>query len=184
MKQVLKCYELESYPISIVEVSENPREYLVAFNEFFIFVDEFGSPSRRREWTTSHLPLAITYIKPFLYIIGFTAVEIHEIKRTTCDEEEDSLKHYTRLGLDKFQFVGTTKTGVYLWHDKCIKLLEGRRFQSLPESPSEDTASTVEDNSDRFSFSSSIVRTLDDLQTEDKDLGAREKVVTFAQTSL
>ncbi|XP_045467164.1 citron Rho-interacting kinase-like [Harmonia axyridis] len=184
MKQVLKCYELESYPISIVEVSENPREYLVAFNEFFIFVDEFGSPSRRREWTTSHLPLAITYIKPFLYIIGFTAVEIHEIKRTTCDEEEDSLKHYTRLGLDKFQFVGTTKTGVYLWHDKCIKLLEGRRFQSLPESSSEDTASTIEDNSDRFSFSSSIVRTLDDLQTEDEDLGAREKVVTFAQTSL
>lgn len=183
MKQVLKCYELESYPISIVEVSTNPKEYLVAFNEFFIFVDEFGSPSRKKEWTTSHLPLSITYVKPFLYIIGFAAVEIHEIKKTTCDEEEDSLKHFTRLALDKFQYVGSTKSGIYLWHDKCIKLLEGRRFQNLADTTVEDTVSVVESGSDRFSFSSSIVRSLDEMQTEDEEEN-KGRVVTFEQTSL
>ncbi|KAL3270915.1 hypothetical protein HHI36_021422 [Cryptolaemus montrouzieri] len=180
LKHVLKCHQMKSYPLAAVEISENPKEYLIAFNEFSVFVDEFGSPSRNKEWTSTHLPLAVLFIKPYLYIIEFSAVEIYRITENTCVEEE-SVSDSIRINLEKFQFVGTTRNGIYVWHKDKIKLIEGKKV--LPSDDSSVAESETENSSDRFSFTSSMVNSLDGHLDEENSEKSKEKCVTFAQTS-
>ncbi|KAK9874246.1 hypothetical protein WA026_002601 [Henosepilachna vigintioctopunctata] len=182
LQQVLKCYKMKSYPLSVVEVSDNPREYLVSFNEFSIFVDEYGSPSRKKEWTSKHFPIGVIYVKPYLYVVEFFTVEIRRITVDTCssEQEEEHEPDVSRIKLNKFQLVGTNKRGIYVTHKNAIKLVEGRKCLPCDDSSLLETV-TGEDSSDRFSFSTSMVQSLDGHLDENIP---NEKNVTFTQTSL
>ncbi|KAL1489368.1 hypothetical protein ABEB36_014280 [Hypothenemus hampei] len=59
LKQALKCYKIGSFPLAILQISTNPKEYLLCFNEFSIFVDEYGRTSRSKEIKNDHKSLKL-----------------------------------------------------------------------------------------------------------------------------
>ncbi|KAK9874244.1 hypothetical protein WA026_002599 [Henosepilachna vigintioctopunctata] len=182
LQNVLKSYNMKPYPLSIVEVSDNPREYLVSFNEFSIFVDEYGCPSRKKELTFNHLPIGVFYLEQHLYVVEFLAVELRKITVDTCasEQEEEHESDVSRIRMKKFQFVGTNERGIYVCHKNAIKLIEAGKYLPCDDSPLLKTE-TGEDSSGMFSFSPSMLQSLDGHLNE---IVPDEKNTTFAQTSL
>ncbi|XP_019763778.2 citron Rho-interacting kinase isoform X1 [Dendroctonus ponderosae] len=176
LKPALKCHKLGSFPVGIVEVSQNPREYLLTFNEFSIFVDEYGRSSREKEIKNQHLPLAVHLIKNYLYVVQFAAVEILKISEELCSlMAGDSY----RLGLTKFKLLGANAKGIFIEHDAHVKFLNARH---LPDYDAVSIGSETTDNS-RFSFTSSMVQSLDGNGSDSADLDHAPRV-KFQQTDL
>ncbi|KAJ8916601.1 hypothetical protein NQ315_000246 [Exocentrus adspersus] len=163
LKQVVKCYKMGSFPLAVLQISKNPKEYLLCFNEFCIFVDEYGRSSRDMELKSTHLPRAFYFSKPFLYIVQFAAIEIVKISEDTCNEESgnDAIPSLdtVRLDVDKFQYVGCGKKGIYIVQGGEVKFIDARKFGDVDASSI--ISETTENDSDRFSFTSSIVQSLD-----------------------
>ncbi|XP_030763845.1 citron Rho-interacting kinase [Sitophilus oryzae] len=188
LKQVLKCYKIGSFPISILEISNNPKEYLVSFNEFSVFVDEYGRSSRQKELKSNHIPLALQLIKNYLYIIQFAAVEVLKITENSCNS--DFLEPY-RLDMLRFRYIGSNRKGVFLEQDHRILFLNARNLPDYDAASiiSTETGSDAENDSNdsRFSFTSSIVQSLDghlsDSANSDRSQTMKRKV-KFDQTDL
>lgn len=171
-----------SFPVAVLQVSKNPKEFLLCFNEFSIFVDEYGRSTRTSEIKSTHLPKAFHFIKPYLFIIQFAAFEIIKITDETCNiGENDSLSNLetTRIELGKFIYLGASKKGIYLALDGAVKFVEAKRIMDgdLSSLMSEST----ENESDRFSFSSSMMQSLDGDSESQED---KQKRVRFSQTDL
>lgn len=154
LKPALKCHKLGSFPVSIVQVSQNPREYLLTFNEFSIFVDEYGRSSREQEIKNQHLPLAVVLLTNYLYVVQFAAVEILKITEETCNLTAGD---WYRLSLAKFKLLGANAKGIFIEQDDYLKFLNARK---LPDYDAVSIASDTTENS-RFSFTSSMVQSLD-----------------------
>lgn len=184
LKQAVKCYKMGSFPLAILRISKNPKEYLLCFNEFSVFVDEYGRSSRNTEIKSVHLPLAFHFSKPYLYVVQFAAIEIVKITEDTCNESNsDSNLDSVRLEVDKFRYVGCNKRGIYIVQAGEIKFVDAKKFADI------DLSSTVsestENDSDRFSFTSSIVQSLDgNLSDADSgELDTRQRRVKFSDSS-
>lgn len=188
LKQAIKCYKMGSFPLAIMQVSKNPREYLLSFNEFSVFVDEYGQSTRENEMKATHLRMGFHYAKSYLYVIQFAAVEIHRIGSQTCNSDEslDTNADYVRIALEKLSFVGSSKNGIYVCHEGDLKFIDGKKYIEV-DSCSEMSESTENGNdSDRFSFTSSMVQSLDgNLSDTESDLNEyKQKKVKFSQTNL
>lgn len=77
----------ESRPSHCFGVNDN--EYLLCFNDFGVFVDEYGRRSRPNdiEWI-KHPPTAFAYRAPILYVFSQEGVHMIRIKRTSNDDPE------------------------------------------------------------------------------------------------
>ncbi|KAK3787038.1 hypothetical protein RRG08_037316 [Elysia crispata] len=66
-----------SYPLAVVRVSpvELPLEFLLCFHEFGVFVNHHGQRSRATDVKWSGLPLAFTFVNPFLYVTYTNTVQ-------------------------------------------------------------------------------------------------------------
>lgn len=183
LKQAMKCYKIGSFPINIAEISNNPKEYLLSFNEFSIFVDEYGRTSRQKEIKNEHLPLAIHLAKHYLYIIQFAAIEILKIVEDTCNADVFDLY---RLDLTKFKYLGANTKGIFIQQDCEVKFLNARKLPDFDAVSlvSESTETANDSNSSQFSFTSSMVQSLDgnlsEVSSDHVDNGRRK--VKFDQT--
>lgn len=171
-----------SFPVSIIQISKNPKEYLLCFNEFSVFADEYGRSTRKFEIKSSHLPLAFHFIKPYLYVIQFAAFEIIKITEETCNTGSDDSKsnlETTRIELGKFTFLGGNKKGIYLAINQEVKFIEPKKV--VEGDLSSIMSESTENESERFSFSSSIMQSLDgDSESQEDKL----KRVRFSTTDL
>ncbi|KAJ8927857.1 hypothetical protein NQ314_019638, partial [Rhamnusium bicolor] len=164
LKQAVKCYQMGSYPLAIMQVSKNPIEFLLCFNEFSIFVDEYGRSSRNTEIKSSHLPLGFHYIRPYLYVVQFAAIEIIKISDDTCNDSNSELVanlDTVKLELEKVRCVGYNKKGIYISQENEIKFINARKI--VDGDSSSVVSESMENESDRFSFTSSIVQSLDEI---------------------
>jgi gustatory receptor len=87
------------------------------------------------------------------------------------------------------RYLGRNKAGIYVYHDSKVKLLEGRKLMDCDDASSVVSPSICTDEvseSDRFSFTSSIVQSLDGHLSDTDNNGVEEntKRVKFAQTNL
>lgn len=172
-----------SFPIAILQISKNPKEYLLCFNEFSVFVDEYGRSTRTSEMKSTHLPIAFHFSKPYLYVIQFAAIEIIKITEETCNTgSSESLNQLdsTRIELGKFRYLGANKKGVYLNVGGEVKIVEAKHI--VDGDLSSIITDSTETGSDRFSFSSSIIQSLDGDNSESQE--DRQKKVRFSQTEL
>lgn len=171
-----------SFPIAILQISKNPKEYLLCFNEFSVFVDEYGRSTRSSEIKSTHLPLEFLFIKPYLLIIQFAAIEIIKITDETCNSGTSDASNNlecVKIELGKFKYLGANNKGVYLALNGEVKFVEAKKIFNgdLISLMSEST----ETESDRFSFTSSMMQSLDgDCDSQDE----RQKKVRFSQTDL
>lgn len=173
LRHVVKCHKLRSFPVAILQISDNPKEFLLCFNEFSVFVDEYGRCSREDDdLRTNYLPLGFYYIEPFLYIVQFTGVEIMKLDGGSSVNVE----------LKKMRFLGMNKKGVYVLHNGKVKFLEGGKILECDDLSSVEQSEFGEDL-DKFSFTSSMVQSLDG---NSSDIESDENVrrVKFSQTNL
>ncbi|XP_017783793.1 PREDICTED: citron Rho-interacting kinase [Nicrophorus vespilloides] len=178
----LKCFKMQSFPLSIMQISSSPIEYLVCFNEFGCFVDAYGRSSRNREIAWVHLPQTFFYSKSYLYVVQFNAVEIFKLTSENCDDEKiETIK----FDIQAPRFLGANDKGVYLYSMNDIKYLDAF---VLDDNASETTEQRdeVASNSDRFSFTSSIVQSLDDnlSEAEEEVTYVNARKVKFSSTDL
>lgn len=184
LKPLVKCHKLQSFPLAILQTCDNPKEYLLCFNELAVFVDEYGRSSRSVEVKSSHLPIGFHYIQPYLYIIQFTGVEILKLSEDTLKEEFPAVI----IDLKKLRFLGKKKNGVYVFHNQEVKLLEGNKLMNLDDNSS-ILSSTEAEESDRFSFTSSIVQSLDGnlsdvCNSSTEEFNIAKKVTFSSETNL
>nr|CAI5863095.1 unnamed protein product [Callosobruchus analis] len=159
-----------SFPVAILELNKNPKEYLLCFNEFSVFVDEYGRSSRQTEIKSTHVPVTLHFNKPYLYTVQFSAVEILKITEETCNStSNEQCLDVVRLPLEKFRYIGME-----------VKFVDAKKIVDA------DISSTVSESteSDRFSFSSSMVQSLDGNLSDVDSLDDRNRKVTFSQTDL
>lgn len=171
-----------SFPVSILQISKNPKEYLLCFNEFAVFVDEYGRTTRTSEIKSTHMPVAFHFVKPYLYVIQFAAVEIIKITEETCNTgSNDSATNLdtTRIELGKFSYLGANKKGVYLAINNEVKFVEAKKI--VDGDLSSIFSESTENDSDRFSFSSSMMQSLDGDGESQED---KQKKVRFSRTDL
>lgn len=170
-----------SFPVAILQISKNPKEYILCFNEFAVFSDEYGRSTRSFEIKSTHLPIAFHFIKPFLYIIQFAGLEIIKITdQNTCSiDSNDSVDNLerTKIELGKFQYLGFNKKGIYLSINNEVKFVEAKKI--IDGDLSSIFSESTETESDRFSFSSSMMQSLDgDTDTKED----KQKRVRFSGT--
>ncbi|CAH1979493.1 unnamed protein product [Acanthoscelides obtectus] len=181
LKQVEKCYKMRSFPVAILEINKNPKEYLLCFNEFSVFADEYGRSSRQAEIKSTHVPVALHFSKPYLYTVQFAAVEILKITDETCNStSNEQSTDITRLPLEKFRNIGYNKHGLYIVQAAEVKFLDAKKIVDA------DISSTMSESgeSDGFSFTSSMLQSLDGNLSDIDSLDDRNRKVTFSQTDL
>ncbi|XP_022914503.2 citron Rho-interacting kinase [Onthophagus taurus] len=169
------CYKLKSFPLAILEVSKHPVEYLLCYNEFAIFVDEYGRNSRKNEIKFNHLPSAFYFISNHLFVVQFCAVEIIKIPSTSNQDDDNVDFERVKIDLASPKYLGSSKKGIYVKNQNLIKLICCK-----DDLVSDLDAST---DSDAFSFTSSMVRSLDGHLSDDEDRFENEKRVKFARTT-
>lgn len=185
LAQAYNCYKMGSYPVSIMLVNKQPLEYLLCFNEFGCFVDEYGRRSRENDIKWSHLPVAFLFSAPFLYIVQFAAVEI--VRINPDDADNISLKSWecpdsVRLEFSKVKFLGSSKRGIYILVKNEVIYISGKGILGEIESEDEISDSEISDVGTEFSFTSSQLQSLDRLSSDGE---TNEKRVHFAhQTDL
>lgn len=71
------------FPVAIIQVapSSQEEEYLLCFNEFGVFVDPYGSRSRKEDMKWTKLPLAFAFSKPYLFIAHFNCIEVRDVQK-------------------------------------------------------------------------------------------------------
>lgn len=171
-----------SFPVGIIRISKNPKEYLLCFNEFSVFVDEYGRSTRASEIKSTHLPIAFHYIKPYLFVIQFAAFEIIKLTNETCNmgaNDAISTLDLTRIELGKFRYLGANKNGIYIVLNNDVKFVEAKKI--IDGDLSSIMSDSTDTESDGFSFSSSMMQSLDG---ENESLQDRQKRVRFSQTNL
>lgn len=185
LSHALKCYRMKSFPLGIFQVNTDPTEYLVCFYEFASFVDEFGRSSRNSDIKWNTIPLAFHYQKPYFYIVHPTNIEVIRIDPETFNSQDDTPITFT-LEFDNPQFLGSGKKGLYVKQGKCVKIfnaknLDSDRLSFISESTDIGISEINQEDSDQFSFTSSMMQSLDgNLSDDETDNSDRPKRVKFA----
>lgn len=189
LHQAIMCYKMRSFPMAVMRVSKDPIEYLLCFHEFGIFVDEFGRCSRSTEMKWNRLPFAFFFYAPYLYIVHFSRVEVIKVTSSTCvmSDSVESLLNVDsfNITLNNPKYLGHGKKGIYVSTQGMVKYLLAESID--PDSVSLSTETSEEGNGSplengEFSFTSSLVNTLDDSTEMDSDnleTNSALKKVTF-----
>ncbi|XP_077302884.1 citron rho-interacting kinase sticky [Arctopsyche grandis] len=68
------------YPLAIVQTKSRAEdkviEYLLCYDGFGIFVDEYGLRSRRNDVKWAHRPSQIVFRRPFIFVVYYSSVEV------------------------------------------------------------------------------------------------------------
>lgn len=85
-------HTLKSKPFNTFSI--NSQEYLMCFNDFGIFVNEFGCRTRPTELKWSNIPNGFVYRAPILYIFSEAGIQLMRIHKSytnqlNCDDTDD-----------------------------------------------------------------------------------------------
>lgn len=163
----IMCSSIGSFPLGIIQISRNPREYLVCFKEFATYVDEYGRSTREADLKWSHFPTAFFYHAPYLYIVTFVSVEVIKISFNGDSGDEAAF----RIGFNNLRYLGNKKNGIYIKTGSEIRLVEAKALDcdNISISTSDSEINTENQDSDRFSFTSSMMNSLDENFSDDDD---------------
>ncbi|RLU24886.1 hypothetical protein DMN91_002977 [Ooceraea biroi] len=158
--------KLGIFPVCILNISNirGIAELLLCYNEFGVFVDENGRRTRAVDPVWNHLPFAFAFCKPYLFIIHFTSVEIIKLDSEAYNSPDRNPQR-TLIELSSPRYLGTASKGIYVSAVNCyLELLniEGSTIMPLNSSlTSLDTLNQEDESSSEFSFTSSLMETLD-----------------------
>ncbi|XP_068087036.1 citron rho-interacting kinase [Anabrus simplex] len=182
---VFGTQQLNSYPIAILDVTRSGEpEYLLCFNEFGVFVDQYGQRTREDDVKWSHLPFAFAYRKPYLFIIHFTSVEVMKLTPASFTRTKDDSNSTLNFPEQKFielsspRYLGAAN-GVGAIFVSCFPpdsvemlRLDGKlvsndgdltgSVSSLDTVSERDGADLNDCGGSEFSFTSSLVQSLED----------------------
>lgn len=152
---IARCYQMKSFPIGIFEIGGCPGEYLCCYNEFGVFVSEFGRCVGSMEIKWSYLPKTVHYLAPYLYVVHFQGLEMRNLKQTNGD--------IVRINLSQPRYLGNNKRGVFLLiGGNEVRYFDARTFDVHADlSANNSDSEEMDDDSDRFSFTSSVVQCLE-----------------------
>lgn len=98
LSHAVYAYKNNIHPLQIIQTKtdcDKMIEYLLCFNGFGVFVDEYGQKSRPDDIKWTNHPSNIVYRKPFIFITYYSSVEIVHLKddsfqRTWSDRDSVS----------------------------------------------------------------------------------------------
>ncbi|KRT80293.1 C1 domain containing protein [Oryctes borbonicus] len=186
LTSAISCYKVKSFPLAVLQISKNPVEYLLCFHEFATFVDEYGRSTRLNDIKWSHLPCAFYYHSGYLYVIQFYGVEVTRITFNTLDDSNASVDlEMCRLDFPNLKYLGHSDDGIYVKIGDDIKYINAGKL--IPDTAAPSLSGDTEQNdcdSERFSFTSSIVQSLDghlsDTESVPSDTNEGHRRVKFA----
>lgn len=193
ISHAIQCHKMGSYPQAILRISSKPSvEYLICFNEFAAFIDEYGRASRSYDIKWTQPPISFHYRSTYLYIINSRAVDIFSISPETCTKRNSLIVDDVmckKIKLDSAIYLGSAKKGIYVRTHVDIRFLSAvsANFDDLSFISESDVSDQLQGSVDRFSFTSSIVNSLDDNVNDETTEGKihrteSNKKVTFAHT--
>lgn len=86
----------------------NKQEYLLCFENFGLFTDEFGCRSRVDDIIWSNSPTGFIYRDPVLFICGTHSVQVMRISKS-ASSDDDIEKSHAFIMLNEPKFVGETE---------------------------------------------------------------------------
>ena len=196
ISHAVQCHGMGSYPQAILRTSSKPSvEYLICFNEFAAFVDEYGRASRSGDIKWSHPPISFHYQTTYLYVINSHSVDIFAISPETCLKRNSLIDDDVickKIELDNVVYLGSSKKGIYVRTHTDIVFLSAAstNFDDLSLISESDVSDQLQGSVDRFSFTSSLVNCLDDHVSDAEHTEGQihrsesNKKVTFANTDL
>ncbi|KYQ54715.1 Citron Rho-interacting kinase [Trachymyrmex zeteki] len=182
--------KLGIFPVCVLNISNicGTAELLLCYNEFGVFVNENGRRTRAIDPVWNHLPFAFgkynfgkynfpsmyavhltllnSFCKPYLFIIHFSSVEIVKLDAEAYNSSERSPER-TLIELSSLRYLGTAGSkGIYVATiNSYLELLKIDGFVSMPtlngSLTSLDTLGQEDESSSEFSFTSSLMETLD-----------------------
>ncbi|KAI4463668.1 myotonic dystrophy s/t kinase-related [Holotrichia oblita] len=162
LSSAITCYKLKSFPLSILRISKNPVEYLLCFHEFATFVDEYGRSTRGSDIKWTHLPHAFFYNSGYLYVVQFYAIEIIKITLDTMNDSTSSTDFESyKMEFPNVKYLGHGDNGIYIKTGNYIKYINASNLNPDTSLPLTVDTEQIDCDSDRFSFTSSIVQSLD-----------------------
>lgn len=162
LSSAITCYKLKSFPLSILRISKNPVEYLLCFHEFATFVDEYGRSTRGSDIKWSHLPHAFYYNAGYLFVVQFYAIEIIKITSDAMNNSTNSTDFETyKMEFSNLKYLGHGDNGIYIKTGNYIKYVNASNINPDTSLPLTADIEQIDCDSDRFSFTSSIVQSLD-----------------------
>ncbi|KAG1673470.1 Citron Rho-interacting kinase [Nymphon striatum] len=173
--------QLSSFPMAIIEVSSPAEtlEYLLCFNDFGFFVDEFGRRTRKEDVKWTKIPMSITYRAPYLYIFHFSSIEICRIPSN--DKDQSIVRTFMDIVNPHFLGPAISDKALYVVGvrdiDHEIICIQGnlnedndRKYDGVSLSNSDkeilNNGNTSTTSSGEFTFTDSIVASLDDAAEE------------------
>ncbi|XP_043289396.1 citron Rho-interacting kinase-like [Venturia canescens] len=156
------------FPVSVLNVSTSSQslELLLCYNEFGVFVNEYGQRTRAVDPTWSHLPFAFAFRKPYLFTVHFSSVEVIKLSgdafRSASKSPERSV-----IELNNPRYLGNAGSrGIYVSAvNSSLEILkiDGQTSSSQINGSltSLDTLAQEDDSSSEFSFTSSLMEALD-----------------------
>ncbi|XP_043250640.1 citron rho-interacting kinase-like [Colletes gigas] len=160
--------KLDIFPVCVLNVSLVPdkMEILLCYNEFGMFVNENGQRTRSIEPMWNNLPFVFAFRKPYLFIIYFSSVEILKLDQesyTTPTKNPEriliELSNPRYLGLAGSKGIYLSTVNSFL---ELLKIDGPSNIRRLNGSlTSFDTLDQDDESSSEFSFTSSLMETLD-----------------------
>ncbi|XP_076331599.1 citron Rho-interacting kinase-like isoform X2 [Tachypleus tridentatus] len=161
--------QLRSFPVAILQVAS--EECLLCFHELGVFVDSFGKRSRKEDMKWTRLPLAFAYRAPYLFVIHFNSVEVVEIR----PQQSTEMGAHTFLEVANPRYLGPAMFigSVYISssHDNQMEILcvQGKLTalsgqdvtDTVVRNSSSDSSSSEESDGTEFSFTPSVIQSLD-----------------------
>lgn len=83
LSHAVYAYKKNIHPLEIIQTKttcDKMIEYLLCYNGFGVFVDEYGQKSRPDDIKWTNHPSNIVYRKPFIFITYYSSVEIVHLK--------------------------------------------------------------------------------------------------------
>lgn len=111
------CHARHAKPMGAFKI--NQQEYLLCFEEFGIFVDEYGCRSRPDDLQWIHTPTGFLYQAPLLFMSSDNLVQVLRINKShssvmQMNEDESEIKLRAFINLNKPKILGGAgKYGVF-----------------------------------------------------------------------
>lgn len=110
---------LSRYAKPMAAFQINNQEYLLCFEKYGLFTDEFGCRSRIDDIVWKHPPTGFVYRDPVLFVSSDHAIQVIRVSKSDCSQsakDDRSREHqYTVVELDETKIVGEAgQLGVFV----------------------------------------------------------------------
>uniref|UniRef100_T1J2L4 Non-specific serine/threonine protein kinase n=1 Tax=Strigamia maritima TaxID=126957 RepID=T1J2L4_STRMM len=171
---VVVTTQANSFPVNVLKISKSDEEdeFLLCFHEFGLFVDGYGSRSRKGDLKWTRLPLSFAYQPPYLFITHFNSIEIVELQPSPINGKRKSV--FLDVNCPRYLNKHPSISGcIYLASNRDQSLdifcLQGNlaianselETDGIQEDCTIDTETVCNSSLSEFSFSSSVMNIIE-----------------------